>query len=118
VIVAAAFVVAAAAGALARAEAGRRWNRHEGLALGTMVVNITGSFLLGLLADMSPAALTVIGVGALGAFTTFSSFARDAVALAEQHRLPLAAIYVGASSLVGIAAAAAGIAVAGLLGLG
>ena len=33
-ITAAAFVAAAVAGALARAEAGRRWNRHNGLAVG------------------------------------------------------------------------------------
>ena len=46
-ITAAAFVAAAVAGALARAEAGRRWNRHNGLAVGTLLVNITGSFLLG-----------------------------------------------------------------------
>lgn len=47
-ITAAAFVVAAAAGALARAEAGRRWNQHGGLAVSTLIVNVTGSFLLGL----------------------------------------------------------------------
>ena len=45
-ITAVAFVTAAAVGALARAEAGRRWNRHDGFAVGTIVVNITGSFLL------------------------------------------------------------------------
>lgn len=86
-ITAVAFAVAAAVGALARAEAGRRWNRHEGLAVGTVVVNTTGSFLLGLLSELTPPALTILGVGGLGAYTTFSSFARDVVALAEQDRL-------------------------------
>lgn len=108
-----AFVAAAAVGALARAEAGRRWNRHDGLAVGTIVVNITGSFLLGLLSELTTPALTILGVGGLGAYTTFSSFARDAVALAEQDRLRLAGLYVATSCALGIGAAAAGVAMAG-----
>lgn len=65
-ITAAAFALAAGAGALARAEAGRRWNRHEGLAWGTVVVNVVGSFALGLLHDVGPPVFTVVGVGGLG----------------------------------------------------
>lgn len=112
-ITATAFMVAAAVGALARAEIGRRWNRHKGLAVGTLVVNVGGSFLLGLLWNVAPPALTVLGVGALGAFTTFSSFARDAVALAECGKLGLAVAYVGASCGLGVGAAALGVALAG-----
>lgn len=107
------FVVAAAAGALGRAEAGRRWNRHDHLALGTIVVNVTGSFLLGLLADVAPPALTVLGVAGLGAYTTFSSLARDAVALVERRQIGLAAAYVVATLVLGIAAAALGVALSG-----
>lgn len=51
-------------------------------------------------------------MGGLGAHTTFSSFARDAVALADQFRPRLAALYVAASCALGIGAAAAGIAIA------
>jgi CrcB protein len=108
-ITAVAFALAAAGGALARAEAGRRWNRHEGLSVGTLVVNVTGSFLLGLLSDVTPPTLTVLGVGGLGAFTTFSSFARDAVALAEQGRMARSVLYVALSCAGGIAAAGAGV---------
>ncbi len=111
-ITALAFVLAAAAGALARAEAGRRWNQHDGLALGTLIVNVTGSFLLGLASGLTPPALTVIGVGGLGAYTTFSSFARDAVALADRRRVALAALYVAASCLLGVGTAAVGVALA------
>ena len=111
-ITAAAFVLAAVAGALARAEAGRRWNRHNGLAVGTLIVNVTGSFLLGLLSDAAPLTLTVVGVGGLGAFTTFSSFARDAVALAELRHVRAAVFYVGATCVLGLAAASAGVAIA------
>lgn len=111
-ITAIAFVVAAASGAVARAEAGRRWNRHDGMPVGTLVVNVTGSFLLGLLVNLAPPALTVLGVGGLGAYTTFSSFARDVVALGEVRQVPLAAAYVGLTCALGIAAAAIGVAIA------
>ena len=67
-ITAAAFVAAAVVGTLARAEAGRRWNRHNGIAVGTLVVNVTGSFLLGLLSEATPTTMTVVGAGGLGAY--------------------------------------------------
>lgn len=104
------FVAAASIGALARAEVGRRWNRHEGFPFGTLLVNVLGSFLLGLLWDVAPPMVTVAGLGGLGAFTTFSSFARDAVALAEQHHLAHAATYVAVSCAAGVGAAALGVA--------
>jgi fluoride exporter len=111
-VVAVAFLAAAALGTLARAEAGRRWNRHAGLPLGTVVVNVSGSFLLGWLSQVGPPVLTVLGIGALGAYTTFSSFARDVVALVEQRRAGLAAGYVAVTLGLGVAAAAAGVALA------
>ncbi len=111
-ITALAFAVAAAAGALARAEAGRRWNRHDGVAMGTIAVNILGSFALGLLRGSSPPVVTVIGVGGLGAFTTMSTFARDAVALLEARALARSLAYVAATCVGGIGAAALGIAFA------
>jgi CrcB protein len=112
VITAIAFVVFAGTGALARAEAGRRWNRHGGIALGTLLVNVTGSFLLGLLADATPLTVTLLGVGGLGAYTTFSSLARDAAALVETRQLALAGLYVTSTYALGIAAAAIGVALA------
>ena len=112
-ITAVAFVIAAATGSLARAEAGRRWNRHNGLAIGTLAVNVTGSFVLGLLVNVAPPALTVLGVGGLGAYTTFSSFARDTIALLELRQIALACHYLGSTLLVGITAAALGVAIAG-----
>lgn len=107
------FVIAAAAGALARAEAGRRWNRHDQLALGTIVVNVTGSFLLGLLADVTPPAFTVLGVAGLGAYTTFSSLARDAVALIERRQAALAVAYLAVTLALGTVASALGVAISG-----
>lgn len=55
--------------------------------LGTLTVNVTGSFALGLLFGLSemhavaPAVRLGLGVGVLGAFTTFSTFAIDTLAL-------------------------------------
>jgi len=104
-ITAMAFAFAAAAGALARAEASRRWNRPAGLAAGTLMVNAIGSFLLGLMSEWTGPSVTVLGVGAVGAFTTFSSFARDIVAALEVRRVPLALGYTAATLTMGILAA-------------
>ena len=100
-------------GALARAECGRRWNRPGGLAAGTLIINVTGSLLLGLLSDWTGPGFTVVGVErALGTFTTFSSFAQEIVTAVELRRLTLAVGYAVATLTLGILAAAFGIALA------
>jgi len=73
------FVAAAGIGAALRLAAVERW---PGDHLGTMSVNVVGSFVLGLLAGADPTTLTIIGMGGLGTFTTFSTFAADAIGLA------------------------------------
>ena len=108
------FVLAAAAGALARAEAGRRWNQHDGVAVGTLAVNATGSFCLGLFSHLGSPAITVIGIWGLGAYTTFSSFARDAAALAQGGHARQAAMYVAMTCVLGIGGGALGIALANI----
>ena len=112
-ITALAFLVLAGAAAVARAVAGHRLNVHDGFAYGTLAVNVTGSFALGLLHGTGAPAATVLGTGMLGAFTTFSSFVRDGVALFEQRRPSLAAVYVTVTLAGALLAAAAGIALAG-----
>ena len=106
-MIAAAFIALAAAGALTRALVGRALNR--GFPTGTLLINVSGSFALGLLHGASPAALTTVGTGGLGAYTTFSSFSRDAIALVEEGRRVAAVIYVASTLIAGVAAAAAGI---------
>jgi CrcB protein len=110
VITGVAFVVAAAAGALARGEMGRRWNRPGGFPLGTLVVNVSGALLLGLMHAVAPPIVTVVGVGGLGAYTTMSSFARDTAALGQSRQLYGAVLYVGATCVLGVGAAALGVA--------
>ena len=80
-----------------------------GFPYGTIVVNVIGSFLLGVLIELtalvwSPS-LELRGflvLGILGAFTTFSTFSMDTILLSERG-LPLqAAVYVGASVVLSI----------------
>lgn len=78
--------------------------------LGVLVINVVGSFLLGLLVFLGDGALSpdfrqFAGAGVLGGFTTFSTFSVDTFKLVEQNQWLLAAGNVGLSvllSLVGI----------------
>ena len=76
----------------------------------TLAVNVAGSFLLGLLlaSGASATARTALGVGFLGAFTTFSTFAVEADGLSRTT----ATTYVLLSVVLGIGAAMLGRAVA------
>ena len=86
---------------------------------GTLIVNVTGSFLLGAVmaaslssGPISPGARLFLGAGVLGGFTTYSSFNHETLALVEQGSLGLAAANV-ALTLVGcLAAGLAGLALA------
>jgi CrcB protein len=61
---------------------------------GTLVVNVVGSFTLGVVtfAGAGDPVVSFVGTGACGAFTTFSSFSVDTVRLAEdgEYRLAVA----------------------------
>ncbi len=77
----------------------------------TFTVNILGSFLmgvlLGLLASMMPRGkelYLLIGIGALGGFTTFSTFSYDAYMLLERGDYAGAGIYVFGSVAASVAA--------------
>ncbi|KUK47235.1 MAG: protein crcB, partial [Actinobacteria bacterium 66_15] len=68
----------------------------------TLGVNVAGSFLLGLLTAVLPEGVAgerlrlLVGVGALGGFTTFSTFSVEALALARGDQwLPAAGYVVG-----------------------
>lgn len=105
--------VAGAAGAVTRYGIGRAFTARD-FPWSTFAINVTGSFLLGLLLGVATArqwpdvATLTIGTGFLGAYTTFSTFSHETVTLAKTDRLGLAALYVGASVIGGLAAAGAG----------
>lgn len=90
---------------------------------GTLFINITGSFLLGFVLVLignriisDPGYRLLIGTGFLGAYTTFSTFSYDTVALLEGGDFLPALWNVVLSVVCSLAAAYAGIVVARLVG--
>ncbi|HWH01844.1 MAG TPA: CrcB family protein [Pilimelia sp.] len=85
----------------------------------TLAINVAGSFLAGLLVEYGavrlPATLaTAVTVGFLGAFTTYSAFSVQTVALLRAGRGGAALGYVLLTLVLGLAAAAAGVRLAQL----
>lgn len=82
----------------------------HGFPWGTLIVNILGSFLMGVAIvkfsqmQISQELRTMIITGFLGAFTTFSTFSLDTVTLWERGDMVQAFLYVSASVLVSISA--------------
>jgi len=78
---------------------------------GILLINVTGSFCLGLLfgvlgeAAARSALIPLIGTGLLGGYTTFSTFSFQTLQLVQQGRGGTAATYVGISVVGGLAAA-------------
>ncbi len=81
----------------------------------TLTINVTGSFLLGLVSTIlaerhgaSPALRLLIPIGFLGAYTTFSTFELETYTVARADA-PRAWLYVGLSVVLGLLAVVAGI---------
>lgn len=83
---------------------------------GTLLVNVSGSLLLGLVTGLAlrgglpPAPTVVLGVGFAGGYTTLSTWAWESIALAESGQARSALLNIVAALALGIAAAAAGLA--------
>jgi CrcB protein len=82
----------------------------RGWPVGTLVVNLVGAFLIGLVAGgapLKPMYREMLVIGVLGGFTTFAAFSWDMLSLARESNgtalvglalsvvLPLAATYAG-----------------------
>ena len=87
-----------------------------GFPYGTLTVNVTGSFVLGLLTALllarpaaDPAWHLLLGPGVLGGFTTFSTFALDAGLMLTRKARARALGYVLASVTAGLGALALGL---------
>ena len=82
--------------------------------LGTWVINITGSFLLGILANLhlsnqiSEGIWLFAGIGFCGAYTTFSTFGYETITLIQEHKIKIAILYVTTSVILGVVSAAIG----------
>ena len=96
-----------------------------GFPVGTLVVNLTGSLLLGLFLryavdtpTLTPEWRAFLTIGFCGGYTTFSTFSYETVALLEDGEWSRAALYVGLSLVLALAATMVGFALArGLVSL-
>src|SRR5256885_5424952 len=82
-----------------------------GFPYGTLIVNIAGSFAMGLLAGyfafrpgMAQHLRLFLTTGILGGFTTFSAFSLDTALLVERHSYGLAAGYAVGSVAASVSA--------------
>lgn len=112
-----------AAGAVARHLVGgwaaARWGTT--FPYGTLAINVVGSFLLGAVATLTterfvaPEARLLIGVGFLGAFTTFSTFSYESLQLLSDGGFLPATLNLFGSLAAGLAAVWLGMVLARLL---
>ena len=77
---------------------------------GTMMVNLLGSFILGVLVTMSLSEeiVLLVGTGVMGAFTTMSAYSVDLIELIEKSEYPAATGYLFVTVLGGPLLAFAG----------
>lgn len=74
--------------------------RRGAFPLATFVINLVGSFLIGVMSVLLPAAfpnsrlpLLFVSTGILGGFTTFSTFSLETFGLIEESRYLMAGVY-------------------------
>src|SRR5882757_5249147 len=89
---------------------------QAGFPLGIFIVNITGGFLMGVIVELgalklnlTPEVRAFLTVGILGGYTTFSTFSLDSVLLLQRGAYGAAALYIGGSVVLSIAALFAGL---------
>ncbi|HEV3153958.1 MAG TPA: fluoride efflux transporter CrcB [Candidatus Baltobacteraceae bacterium] len=86
----------------------------------TFVINISGSFVIGIVAELTqtrvftgtPLIRLFLMTGVLGGYTTFSSFSYETLTLAADRAAMLAVTYAVGSVVLGVTAAFAGVALA------
>ena len=87
----------------------------NGFPVSTLLINVVGSFLIGLFArlfdapDHSQVLRVALTVGICGGFTTFSTFSAETVTLMQQGKAGRAALYVTVSLVAGVLATFAGL---------
>ena len=83
----------------------------DGFPVKTLIINVLGSFVLGLIAAaaaknsaLDPKMVLMLKVGVCGGFTTFSTFAYEAQSLMQSGSTGLAFVYAALSIILGVAA--------------
>jgi len=90
----------------------------ESFPWGTLMVNLVGCLVLGVavrwlqVTSVAPGVRPFLMIGLLGAFTTFSTFSYETVALLQEGQWLRASLYVGGSVALGLIAMLAGMALA------
>ncbi|MCP4151355.1 MAG: fluoride efflux transporter CrcB [bacterium] len=80
----------------------------SGFPFGTLAVNLIGSFVLGFVTGLSrhviisPEIRMLVGIGMLGAFTTFSTFSYETMMLLREGAFLNAFLNIGVSLLAGL----------------
>jgi CrcB protein len=94
---------------------GRRAGRS--FPLGTLVINLSGASVLGLLTGLALTgnALLIAGTATIGSYTTFSTWMLESQRLVEEGGVSAAALNLFGSLVVGVGAAALGRAIGGAL---
>ena len=81
--------------------------------LGTLTVNVIGSFAIGLVwasqIDKTAVLVPFLMIGVFGGFTTFSTFSLDVIRLVADGRFLLAGAYVAGSVILALVACYAGL---------
>ncbi|WP_303852325.1 fluoride efflux transporter CrcB [Seleniivibrio woodruffii] len=95
-----------------------KWTNNlitDRIPFGTVVVNVAGSFILGLVVVLSVEKLIAsedirlfVGVGVIGAFTTFSTFSVETVYLLEEGALMPAFTYIACNLFLSLLASYGG----------
>ena len=87
------------------------WNSYGQIPFDTLFINITGSFMIGLILTLAVKLAIFddklrlgITVGFLSAFTTFSTFCKETVLLIEAGKVQAALFYITASLVLGLTA--------------
>ena len=92
-----------------------RWLGAGAFPLATLLVNIVGGLLMGLLAGWLATRgggegwRQFLGVGVLGGFTTFSAFSLEMMSMLERSDFGMAALYALLSVLLSVCALALGL---------
>lgn len=88
--------------------------------VGILVVNVSGSFVLGLVTGLgtavAPEVSLALGLGLLGGYTTFSTVSVETVLLAQRRRWRDAALNLAGTLVAAVAAAGAGLLLGAALG--
>jgi CrcB protein len=85
--------------------------KNQSFPYGTLLVNVAGSFIIGILAGLalkntiSPELRLFAATGVCGGFTTFSALSAECLQLINEHKYGLAILYIFISFALGIAAA-------------